>query len=132
VVSVNVVVLNTPQLTPIAAACVGTTVDLSIPDDYQTYQWLRAEDPISGQNNNEYSFVLTESINISVQVEIGNCSALSNEISITAIPLPIVTINPNEDIVVCDETIVITATSSSNTYQWLQSGTPIPGATSST
>lgn len=132
VIAVTVTQMSAPQLAQGFTACMGTTVDLFVPDNYESYQWFQSEDAISGQTNNTYSFVLTETVNISVQVTAGNCNALSNEITITAISLPIVSINPSTDVIACEESVLLTATSNTNSYQWLHSGTPIAGATSST
>lgn len=132
IVQITVVDMVVPELNSVNADCIGAEINLSVPNIYDSYQWLQADNEISGAVNFTHTLILSETTELSVLVSIGNCSVTSNEITIEAIQLPSVSLNLNNDTVVCGNSFTLVGTSSINTYQWLQSGNPILGATNNT
>jgi len=132
VIEVNSTVIFAPPIDEDFSACEGSTVLLQVDNIYDTYQWLNNGNPIAGQTNSSYTFVLNNGVDISVTVTDHTCEATSEEISITSISVPQVTMTPSQDVSVCEDVYLLTANSTSGNYQWLLDGEPIDGAVNST
>lgn len=131
-IQVNSTVILAPPMTGNFSECQGESITLQVSDIYDSYQWLSSGTAIPGATNASYSFTLNQTVEISVTVVDHLCEATSDEIVITSIPSPLVTITPNQDVQACQSSYTLTGTSSTGNYQWLNSGVPIPGATSAT
>lgn len=132
IIAVNTIDVIPPMLPSNFSECEEVAIALSAAGNFQNWQWLQSGSPVDGQTNATYNFTLNETVSISVIVSNSGCEVVSNEITITAIPLPVVAINPTEDITVCEETIALLANSNVGDIQWLLSGEPIDGATNTT
>ena len=131
-IDVNSYVVLAPPVVADFSACQGSMVNLQVNSIYDSYQWLNGGVPIEGAASAQYNFQLTGNADISVLVSDHTCDATSEVIHITSIPTPVVSITPNADVQVCQDSYLLTGTSSSGNYQWFNQGIPIPGATSST
>lgn len=131
-IQVNSTVIFAPPMTGNFSECQGESISLQVSDIYDSYQWLSSGTPIPGATSPSYSFTLNQTVEISVTVVDHLCEATSDEIVITSIPSPQVTISPSQDVQACQSSYTLTGTSSTGNYQWLNSGVPIPGATSAT
>jgi hypothetical protein len=97
--------------------------------NYQ-YQWYMGSNPIPGANS--YSFNAVSAGNYTVQETYNSCTGTSNSISVVVNPVPVANISlASGSAQICqgDSALLIAGTGVGQTYQWLNSGTPIPGAT---
>lgn len=93
-----------------------------------SYQWESLSGPITGATTNTY---MVKSPNVYVlKATIGPCTASSNSLTINENPLPTATITPSGTVSFCNgDSLKVQATVSAGvSYTWLESGTPISGA----
>ena len=111
--------------------CNGGSVTLMANNNpnYQ-YQWYSGAMPITGAN--AFSYTTTIAGNYSVQETFNTCTGISNSISVTVNPTPtaqIAVVSGSTIICQGDSALIIANTGVGLTYQWLNTGTPIPNAT---
>lgn len=128
-------VITTATVTPAGATtfCLGNNVNLQAnTGSGYTYQWLfnGANVPAGGNTSN---YTANATGNYSVITTINGCSEESSPVAVTVNPLPPASITPS-NVYICDgsATILTANTGAGFTYQWLESGLPINGATSGT
>lgn len=112
--------------------CRGDSLILTaIPTSGISYQWENLSGPISGATTNSYTAKTPNTYVL--KATLGPCTASSNSLVITENPLPTAAITPNGTVSFCNgDSLKVQATTSAGvTYQWLESGTPISGATGS-
>lgn len=111
--------------------CAGSDAVLNVPATTgSTYQWLNNGTAISGATANNYNATTAGSYKIAVANS--GCKDTSSAITITVLPLPGDTISAAGATTFCaggSVTLNVTNTSGA-TYQWLNNGTAISGATS--
>jgi|GEM_PF-6971770 len=138
--SVTTVTVNPMPIKPVIGGAGGKTsycesgslVLNTIPTSGISYQWKNTSGIISGATSSSYTafspstYVLTATL--------GSCSVDSDPLVITENPLPTAVITPSGSVSFCngDSLKVDASTSTGVTYQWLESGLPISGLTSST
>lgn len=109
------------------ALCAGETVTLSTTAS-TPFNWQHNGVNIPGATGSQYVASI-EGI-YSLITTNANCPQSSNQISVSALgPLPI-SINPNTDVVICEDSYTLEGTSTGS-FQWFLNGNPIAGATSS-
>ena len=123
----------TPPSTGLAA-CAGGGVALSANTGTGlSYQWIAGTPaaPIPGATNSTYSATANGSVKVIVTNSAG-CSA-ADSIVVTIHPLPSAGVVVSGPVNFCQGGSVILSAASvpGNTYQWFNTGAPIPGATSS-
>jgi hypothetical protein len=131
---VNVTVNPLPAATATAAGpvafCQGGSVVLSANTGTGlTYQWRRNGAPLPGETNT--TFTATQSGSYQVAVFNGTCTRLSNAVNVVVSTMPVATITPQGALTFCQNgNVVLGATPGPGyTYQWINNGTDIPGAT---
>ncbi len=111
--------------------CAGNIVSLSAVGTFTSpsYQWLK--DGVAIANAKAATYDASSTGNYSVTVVSGGIGVTSCAVSVTIIPLPVITVSANPGNSVCAGTpLSINATvSGSNTYQWLSGGNAIGNAT---
>jgi len=114
--------------------CTGGSVTLTTPlTAGLTYQWLNNGVAIGGATAN--TFIVTQTGSYTVRItDAQNCTGISAPIVITPGAGPSVSITPSGTSTVCiGSSLILSATAGNGfTYQWLQNGNPIGGATSQT
>lgn len=141
----QVIVQAAPVITtqPLAtqAACIGTSVNLSVAatGTSLTYQWTKGGTPISGATEATYTIPTISSSDAGTyQVVLGNLcqsNVQSNEAVLTVNQLTAITAQPTASTTVCEGIAVnlaVTATGTNLSYQWRKDGIDIPNATLST
>jgi choice-of-anchor B domain-containing protein len=111
-------------------ACAGNPILLSASGSYQELQWYLNGNPIPGASDNELEVM--EAGNYQIIVANDDCQAVSEEVTVSFTPFPNsdVSFNTLEG---CEgDPITLTATPGAESYQWLNDGAPIPGATEET
>jgi len=133
------VTVNTTPVTPTISAggvttfCSGSSVTLtgSTTTPGVTYQWLNGGTAIAGGTNATYS--ATTSGSYTVMASLGTCSATSTATTVTVNPTPATpTISAGGATTFCtggSVTLTGSSTTPGVTYQWLNGGTSIAGAT---
>jgi hypothetical protein len=114
--------------------CSGGSVNLSAPNVAGlTYQWLQNGIAINGAIDNSYSVSTAGNYGLFVTNAQG-CTATSNSIDVIVGQTPTATITAGGSTTICGSGSVTLSTTAQtgSTYQWLNSGTPINGATSLT
>lgn len=96
-----------------------------------TYQWYRDGNLINGANASTYEASLSG--DYSVEISLGPNTSMSDPVTVTVNPIPVVSINPPSSTHIPNGgSIQLDATNNANyTYQWYHNGQPINGATSS-
>lgn len=128
---------NIPPPTVTAASntiCTGGSVLLSSASVAGlTYQWFNGGVPIAGATSFTYSASQTGSYTLQI-TDAQNCTGISAPFVITPGTGPSVQISPAGTSTICTgSSIILSATAGIGyTYQWLQNGNPIGGATSQT
>lgn len=98
-----------------------------------TYQWSAGGTPIPGATNATYATGNAGSYTVTVSSG-ANCSNTSAATTVNTIALPAATINPSGNVAICQgNSIVLNGNMGTGlTYQWLQGGGNISGATNAT
>ncbi len=115
-----------------AGFCAGGNVQLSVSDNpAYTYQWSLNSSPIPGATSSTYTANAVG--NYTVNVVSGICSATRN-IAVSLVAPPTAAIATTGPLIFCQGTTTTLNADlgSAYTYQWLNNGTPIPGATTGT
>ncbi|MDR3680536.1 MAG: SBBP repeat-containing protein [Flavipsychrobacter sp.] len=97
-----------------------------------SYQWLQNNNPITGANT--LTYIVHNAGNYAVKViDFRGCSDTSNPAIVTITPGPSVVVSPVGSNTICAPGSVLlnAATGIGYTYQWMQNGTTIAGATAS-
>ncbi|XZF13384.1 T9SS type A sorting domain-containing protein [Chitinophagaceae bacterium MMS25-I14] len=137
--SVNIAVTQvaTPPATATAAGpltiCSGDTTKLKANSGSGlSYQWQIGGLTISGATDSIYRAMQAGSYTVKV-TNTGNCSATSAALTVNVNPLPVSTITYNSPLVFCQGGGVVLNAVAANgvNYQWLQNGSPITGAVTS-
>ena len=116
------------------ALCEGEELTLSAPVvSGVSYQWLKDGGEIAGENGSE--LVVSEAGSYSLRVESGSCETIGNEVEVSIIASPDVSISTTDALDFCDgESISVTFFATNNasfSYQWQLNEEDIPAATSS-
>lgn len=93
------------------------------------YQWLVDGNPIPSAN--DFSLLVLTGGSYQLELNGGNCGAISSPIDVTVISTPSPTISSN-DLVVCFGETETLSTEAYSSYQWLLNGIPISGAINQT
>lgn len=112
--------------------CTGQHVVLkTIEGTGYTYQWYKNGVSINGAN--AFSYTATQAGNYHVIISLGPNNSNSDTIAVTVSVSPTATISAASNSFCPNSSVQLNAsTGSGYTYQWLNSGAPISGATSST
>jgi gliding motility-associated-like protein len=112
--------------------CVGETLQLTAVGNFDQWQWFLGSDvelgatdeSVDSQGNSVWSVQGTT---------IDGCIAMSETVFIQELPLPGITLSAFGEMITCNETYSITATSDESIieWQWLEDGALIPGALTS-
>lgn len=96
-----------------------------------SYQWKKSTGNILGATSNSYTVSIPETYTLIATQ--GSCSSTSNSLVITQNPLPLATISPTGTVSFCNgDSLKMQAPAASGvSYQWLLSGSSIPGAPNS-
>lgn len=98
-----------------------------------TYKWFKDGIHISGATTSSYSVTVAGTYTVEVTTSSG-CSTTSTATTVAIFASPTATISPNTSVTICSgQKTTLTANSGSGlTYQWLNDGSNISGATSKT
>ncbi|PZF70990.1 Ig-like domain-containing protein [Taibaiella soli] len=120
-------VSTTPANT--ASFCGGSNVTISgATGSNYTYQWLNGTTPINGATNNTYTATTTG--NYTFKATNGNGCSGTATVAVTNTQPPVATVLANNTTFCQGDSAMLTANAGTGyTYQWLQNGTPIAGAT---
>lgn len=113
--------------------CQGSNVVLSVnPDLNQTYQWLNNGTNINGATSNSFTATSSGTYSITMNNTYG-CISISNPIIVTVSSYPVSTIDNQGISLICQGGIVLLSanTGTGLTYQWVNNGTNISGANTS-
>ena len=128
---VPTVSLSSPGGTTI---CQGGSVLLtSTATNASSYQWLLNGTPISGAVGTSYTASVTGTYTLQVTSSAG-CTALSGSVAVTQGTPPAAAATPLGTTTFCagGSVVLLASSGSGYTYQWLNNGTPITGATATT
>lgn len=132
---ISVTVNPTPAAFTISGAggatsyCAAGSLTMSTtPVSGLSYQWEWSTGDIGGATSASYTATAPESYTLIAVL--GSCSTKSNTIAVKQNPLPVATLSPSGPISFCsgDSLKIQATTASGQSYEWLESGTPIPGA----
>ena len=129
-VTVNPLPTTTVTASGPLAFCSGGSVTLTATTGLgYSYQWYLAGTPITGATNISYTAAATGNYRVYVTNSFG-CNAYSSVSVVTVHPLPTSIVTPAGATTVCGGGVVLNAPSTAGySYQWLDGGTPITGAT---
>ena len=135
-IDVNVISAPTAVLTAAGSTtiCQGSNIILSVASQAgTTIQWKRNNVDIAGATESTYTASQAGAYTAVVSAG-ANCSTTSNSITINVVPGPTAAITAGSSTVFCQGgNVVLTAASVTGaTYQWLNNGVPVNGATSLT
>ena len=110
------------------ALCLGSTTNITAPTNLTDYQWTLNNSSLATTSNS----LLNQGIGNYelVAIDANGCEVTAS-LNIAQIPNPIITLNPGSDVVVCAESIQITA-SGGTSYQWFYNGQEINGVNGNT
>jgi hypothetical protein len=133
-IDVNVISAPTAVLTAAGntTICQGSNIILSVASQPGTsIQWKRNNVDIAGATESTYTANQAGAYTAVVSAG-ANCSTTSNSITINVVPGPTAAITSGSSTVFCQGgNVVLTAASVTGaTYQWLNNGVPVNGATS--
>ncbi len=114
--------------------CSGSNFTLTASNTtYSSYSWERNAVPISGANQITYSGGLNGTYRLRV-VDANGCEAISNEVVISIIGLPSVTITPSGTTEICNglSTTLTANLLANHTYRWYKNNVLLPGFTNNT
>lgn len=110
--------------------CFGTNQTLTAPGGGTSYQWLMNGAPIGGATSSTYN--ANAAGDYTAIITFPGCSDTANT-SLSLTVAPQYTVTPSGSGSVCiGSNQLLTATAGGSSYQWLNNGTPIGGATSAT
>ncbi len=110
--------------------CQGTSVNLTSSAG-SSYKWYKDNNLITGATSQVYSAGQAGTYKAKV-LHANGCEVFSNEVSVTEITKPSVSISSNSNGICPNSSVVLSTTQISGmTYQWIKDGTNIPNATSS-
>ena len=135
--SATSVTVNTSPTASITAGssttfCSGGSVTLVAPTGSgNTYQWANTSGNISGATSS--TFTASASSNYTVTVTNGGCSSTSSATTVTVNSLPTASISAGSATTFCSGgSVTLSAPTGLSSYQWINNGSNISGATSST
>lgn len=132
--AVTVSVQGAPPATILApnlrGICPGKSITLSTPAiSGLAYQWRRNNTNIAGATGQTYVATLPGTYTLQVSAGRG-CVSISDSVILTQASAPPTTVSsPTTNICGTGNSLTLTATTGTFSYQWLQGGTPITGAT---
>lgn len=112
--------------------CTGSNVVLSVPTaSNQTYQWMNNGVNIPGETNASYTATATGNYAVLVSNSVSGCSGTSTVQAVTVGNGPVAAITAAGPTSVCaGNTVTLNITPATGvTYQWLESGNAVSGAT---
>lgn len=121
------------EATGATSFCKGGSVSLTTTyDPNLTYQWTKPTGDISGATSNSYTANAGGNYRVAVTNGMG-CSAISNNINVKALSLPLAAITVTGSTSICtNDSVLLQANTGANlTYQWTKYTNPISGATGS-
>ncbi|MFN4908109.1 MAG: hypothetical protein ACK5H0_03630 [Bacteroidota bacterium] len=113
--------------------CPGDTVTLTTTTtDAVLYEWTVNNQPVPVGGTTRIVVRSTGEYRLIIRGAEG-CSAVSDPITITALPAPSVEIRPSGTQTICrGDSVLLTALTVAASYEWLRDGQPIPGAKGNT
>lgn len=111
---------------PLVEICPGESVELAVPDAFESYQWLFNGQPIVGAQGSEFT-AATPGL-YSILVGFGGCTTTSPPVTLQAVQSLTLTIFPEGGAAICDgETIVLSTNPGLTDYVWYLDGKPVLG-----
>ncbi|MEP2770499.1 MAG: FG-GAP-like repeat-containing protein [Fulvivirga sp.] len=130
---------GSPPADPVASnngpSCIGGDITLSSTTiSGATYSWTGPNGFTSSDQNPAITGITTDNAGVySVQVTVGDCQSATDNTTVVVNEPPVFSASTSDPTTVCSGTSVTVTTQNQAgfTYQWLESGTDISGATSS-
>lgn len=125
--NVNVTTLEILEITSSTgffSFCEGSSIILSIPDNYEGYQWFFNNAPagnnpqITAQAEGDYYVLVTAD----------DCSVTSAIMLVEEQALPTAQVNPVGPLAICDDQTILTVNTDASTIQWNWNGNPLIGS----
>ena len=120
------VVLTAPTISPsgIINLCKPDAVNLSVEAVYDSYQWYKNGNIISGATSNNYN--TNKPAYYTVMVTLGDCSATSEVQAVAVTASPLANISAPNGLDLCAGIVKLKASyNATYTYQWYLDGSPI-------
>ena len=124
--NIDDVVLTAPTISPsgIINLCKPDAVNLSIEASYDSYQWYKNGNIISGATSSNYN--TNKPGYYTVMVMLGDCSATSAIQSVAVLASPLANISAPNGLDLCAAIVKLKASyNATYTYQWYLDGSPI-------
>lgn len=131
IVSITSLSANPPTISSSTGSfsiCSGQNLILNVANTFTTYQWYLNAATISGATNANYTTSTAGNYFVVISTG-GNCIDTSLSVTVSVLPSPIAVINPVGPTTLCFGNSITLQSNPASTYQWLQNGTTISGAT---
>ncbi len=128
--NIDDVVLSAPSISPsgIINVCKPDAVNLSVEAAYDSYQWYKNGNIISGATSSNYN--TNKPGYYTVTVMLGDCSATSAVQSVAVLASPLANISAPNGLDLCAGIVKLKASyNATYTYQWYLDGSPIAATT---